>query len=600
MLGPLEVQDGERQIAIASGKQRTLLAYLLIHRSATVSTDRLVEELWSSAPPPTAAKIVRNLVSELRKQLGTGDGVALVTEGGGYRLQVTAEQIDACRFEALSTEGRRLLESGEAERAADVLREALDLWHGTPFSGLGREAFAEVEAARLEGVRLGCLEERIDADLALGRHAELVPELESLVAREPFRERLREHLLVALYRSGRQADALAAYRDARRAFTQELGIEPGRRLQELERAILAQDPSLDLPTQRSVAVLRRRGGVLVALGAAALLVAAAVLALTLDDRNSPKGLAAITPNSIGAIDPETGLIVAQVSLPAAARRLAASNGVVWALSTTERTLYRIDAERRQVTGQARFDGVVSDVAAADDEVWVLHGDSGSGAARVTHYAGDQLDPLELDSFDLGTPLAGAGANYQVPDDEIAVGEEALWVTVRAEHSGGGAVVLDRSGRIRRRLSGNVYAIAPDADASWLVGEQLLRRVAADGTGVDLPLASSGIAIAVAVGEGAVWAVTTKVPTYRPEPPYRGRSLITRVDPEAEAVSTTIPVGGLPESVAAGLGSVWVTDVERYALLRIDPRTNTVVDTIQLGARPRDVAIAGGLVWVAVI
>jgi DNA-binding SARP family transcriptional activator/streptogramin lyase len=602
VLGPLEVHDGERRIPIAAGKQRALLAYLLVHRDTTISTDRLVDELWPSAPPATAAKIVRNLVSELRKQLGA-DGVAIVTDGGGYRLHVSAEQVDASRFEALTAQGRRLLEGGEAHRAAEVLSEALGMWRGVAFAGLGPEPFAEAEAARLEEVRLACLEERIEADLALGRHAKVVPELDALVTREPFRERFREQLMLALYRSGRQADALAAYRDARHAFSGELGIEPGRALQKLERAILAQEPSLDLPAQPRAAALRRKGGVLVALGAAALLVAALAVATTLDNRGAPKGLAALTPNSIGAIDPATGRIVAQVPIGAAVFRLAASDDAVWALSTTERTLYRIDSSLRELTGSARLDAVVADVAATDDDVWVLHAGK-SGAAVVTHYAGDQPAPLRLESVDVGMSLLGAGgASFGVADDRIAVGDDSLWVTTSAERPGG-VVALDRhSGRLRFRLGGYVYGLALGADATWLVAEQLLRRVDTEAWQVDLEitLPSPGVAVAAAVGEGAVWALTLPEIYYGAQGPRRtGRGIVTRVDPASEAVSTTIPIGGIPDSIAAGLGSVWITDLDRQMLVRVDPHTNTVVDRIELGARPTSVTLAGGLVWVAVI
>lgn len=601
VLGPLEVDDGERHIAIASGKQGALLAYLLVHRDTTISTDRLVDELWPSGSPPTAVKIVRNLVSELRKLLGSEDGVALVTEGGGYRLRVSADQIDAGRFEALSAQGRRLVERGETRQAAEVLREALGLWRGAAFSGLGREPFAEAEAARLEQVRLASLEARIEADIALGRHAELVSELEALVTREPFRERFREQLMLALYRSGRQADALGAYRDARRTFSRELGIEPGRALQELERAILAQDSTLDLPDWPRVAAVRRRGGVLVALGAAALL--AAAVALTLDDRGAPTGLAALTPNSIGAIDPETGRIVAQVPLGAAAARLAGSDAVVWALSTTERTLYRVDAERRELTGSARLDGVVADVAAADDEVWVVHAGR-SGATVVTRFTGDQAAPLRSDALQPGTQLLGAGgANFGVADDRIAVSDDTVWVTASAARPGG-IVALDRStGRIRARLPGLVYGVALGPDATWLVAEQLLRRVDMQAWRVDLeiPLPSPGLAVAAAVGEGAVWALTLPNIYFGVQGAERtGRGIVTRVDPESTSVSTTIPIGGIPDSIAAGLGSVWITDTETQVLVRVDPRSNTIVDRIPLGARPTSVALAGGLVWVAVI
>jgi DNA-binding SARP family transcriptional activator len=304
-----------------------------VHRDAVVTTDRLVAELWPTAAPPTAAKIVRNLVSELRKLVGGSNGVVLETEAGGYRLRLPGEQIDAVRFQRLVEQGIRLREHGEVTDAARILREALALWRGEPFADVADEQFAASEAARLEELRLVCLEERIDADLALGRDAELVPELETLIRREPLRERLRAQLMLALHRSGRQADALAAYQDARRTLVAELGLEPRRELQELERAILDQDPSLDAPERRA-AQSRRRGYSVVALGIAALLLVAAAAAVVASRDHEALALTGLAPNTVGAIDPETGRSVAQVPLGAAANRLASSDEVLWVLSTT--------------------------------------------------------------------------------------------------------------------------------------------------------------------------------------------------------------------------------------------------------------------------
>ena len=186
------------------------------------------------------------------------------------------------------------------------------------------------------------------------------------------------------------------------------------------------------------------------------------------------------------------------------------------------------------------------------------------------------------------------------DDVIAVGDDTVWVTASAEHPGS-LVALDRdSRRMRGRLPGAVSGLALDADAAWLVAEQLLRRVDTDAMQVDLEIAlpSPGVAVAVAVGQGAVWALTA--PDFGTQWTGRvGRGVLTRVDPETTAVATTIGLGGRPEAVAAGLGSVWITDGEQNALIRVDPRSNDVAERIQLGARPRDVVTAGGLVWVAV-
>ncbi|MGZ5322330.1 MAG: BTAD domain-containing putative transcriptional regulator, partial [Solirubrobacterales bacterium] len=208
------------------------------------SADRLIDELWGGGPPERAAAALRVNVSRLRKTLSQD---VLATKSPGYVIRVEPEELDLHRFERLVDEGRSLLARGLPADASERLREALSLWRGPALADFGYESFAQTAITRLEEIRLAAVELRIDADLALGRHDDLVGELEALVAEQPLRERLRGHLMTALYRSGRQAEALDAYRDARRALVDELGIEPCTALQELEQAILRQEPTLKLP-----------------------------------------------------------------------------------------------------------------------------------------------------------------------------------------------------------------------------------------------------------------------------------------------------------------------------------------------------------------
>jgi DNA-binding SARP family transcriptional activator len=240
LLGPLEVSEHDRALALGGVKQRSLLAILLLQANELVSTDRLIDQLWGAAPPATAAKSIQVYVSRLRKALGEG---RLATHTPGYVLRIEPSELDLARFERLAGEARR----AAPETAARKLREALALWRGPALADLAYESFAQVEIGRLEEMRLAVLERRIDADLALGRHAELVGELEALVSRYPLRERLRCQLMLALYRSARQAEALDAYRAARRELSEELGLEPSEELKRLEQAILRQDPALELP-----------------------------------------------------------------------------------------------------------------------------------------------------------------------------------------------------------------------------------------------------------------------------------------------------------------------------------------------------------------
>ncbi len=244
ILGPLEARRGDAALPVGQGKQRAVLTLLLLHAGRVVGVDALLDALWGEAPPPTAGKALQVHVSHLRRALGPG---VIVTRAPGYLLAAAPEDVDAARFERLAAEGRAALEAGDARDAAGLLRAALALWRGPALADVAYEPWAQTEAARLEELRELATEDRVEADLALGRHAALVPELEQLVARAPGRERLREQQMLALYRCGRQGDALAAYRRARRALVEELGLEPGPRLQEIERAILEHDPALGAP-----------------------------------------------------------------------------------------------------------------------------------------------------------------------------------------------------------------------------------------------------------------------------------------------------------------------------------------------------------------
>ena len=257
ILGPLEALDGERRLSLGGTRQRAVLALLLLHGNKALARDMIIDELWGESPPQTAHKVLQNCISALRKEL-PGGAETLGTAGAAYVLRLEPDELDRNRFERGLADGRAALAAGDAAAAAAELREALTLWRGFPLSDFAYEGFAQDEIARLDELHTAGLEDRIEADLALGRHAELVPELEALVARHPVRERLRAQLMLALYRSGRQAEALSSYRDARRTLLDELGIEPGRALQELERAILAQDAALDTaPAARASAPGRR-------------------------------------------------------------------------------------------------------------------------------------------------------------------------------------------------------------------------------------------------------------------------------------------------------------------------------------------------------
>jgi DNA-binding SARP family transcriptional activator len=254
VLGPLEVWRGTDQLTPSAPKQRAVLAVLLLNANSVVSSDRLIDELWGEDPPASAQAALQVHVSQLRRQLHSthresGSNELIVTRPPGYIVRIAPDQLDLHRFERLVAEGAQALTEGRAQDAAERLRQALGLWRGPPLADLQFEAFPHVPAARLEELRLAAVEKRIEADLACGRHAELVGELQELCAEHRLQEGFAAQLMLALYRSGRQADALAVYQRTRKTLVDELGIDPRPALQRLERDILVHDPSLDLAAE---------------------------------------------------------------------------------------------------------------------------------------------------------------------------------------------------------------------------------------------------------------------------------------------------------------------------------------------------------------
>ena len=259
LLGPLEVVEAGEPVALPAGQPSALLARLLLDANRALSVEVLVDAIWGESPPGSARKVLQAYVSQLRKLVGAE---RVETRPGGYAVRVQAEELDLARFEELTEAART---TADPERRSSLLADALALWRGPALAEFRAEPFAPTAARRLDDLRISALEQRIDADLALGRHEQVVPELEALVAQEPLREQPRRQLMLALYRSGRQAEALAHFREGRRVVVEELGLEPGNALQELERAILRRDPALDV---RPEPTMVRRGPVI---GAAAAL-----------------------------------------------------------------------------------------------------------------------------------------------------------------------------------------------------------------------------------------------------------------------------------------------------------------------------------------
>jgi DNA-binding SARP family transcriptional activator len=362
----------------------------------TVSADRLVEGLWGESPPASAPKMVQLYVSRLRRVLD-GDGARIVTRGRGYELQLPEGAVDAVRFE-------RLVDTQP--------REALALWRGEPLADLADEPFAAAEIRRLEELRLRATELAIDADLAAGRHAEVIGELDALVAKEPLRERLHGQRMLALYRSGRQADALEAYRDARKALVEQIGVEPGAELRRLHEAILAQDPALDAPApaerEREPPPPHARRSRRLLVAAAALLLAG-VLAFGVIRVLEPEGLAGIDEDAVGLIDLDSGHITAQYSVGHGPQAVAVGAGSAWVANQLDGTVSRIDRERSE---RVTIDvgGEPSGLAFGAGSLWVADGE-GRTVAQIAPQSNKALQRIAV----------GNAAHA------VAVGSGAVWV-----------------------------------------------------------------------------------------------------------------------------------------------------------------------------
>jgi DNA-binding SARP family transcriptional activator len=379
LLGPFDVLVDGRSAQLGGAKQRALLAILAVHANDVVPADRLIDELWSGNAPESAVNTLQGYVSRLRKALApagsNGAEPIIVFRPPGYVLTVSSEQIDSRRFERLVAEGESRAATGDAKGAADSLRKGLDLWQGPALSDFTYEEFAQAEIARLEELRLKASEERIDADLRCGRHGELVPELEALVAEHPLRERLRAQLMLSLYRCGRQGDALSVYRDTRKTLSEELGIEPTLPLRELERAILRHDPLLEPPRRSgptAVAVTRLPRRVRIAV--AGVVVAAGAVALGLAVRTSGGGSVKVVANSIAVVDPRTNEVVDDIRVGDYPTAVAAGNGSVWVGNGGDNTVQWIDAKTRRASFATAAQQPL-DLAVTRRALWIANGTS---------------------------------------------------------------------------------------------------------------------------------------------------------------------------------------------------------------------------------
>jgi len=579
ILGPLEVRDGETEVALRGGQQRKLLAILLLHTGEAVSSDRLIEELWDGKPPETAAKALQGYVSSLRKQLGSE---AVETVGAGYRLQVAPEDTDAGQFEELLGEARPL----ERAPAAVKLREALALWRGPPLTDFTYDEFARNEIDRLEELRLGCIERRIDLELALGHHDDLVPELEALVHTYPLRERLRRHLMVALYRSGRQAEALDAYRDARTALRDELGIEPSEELQALQRSILDHDPALAAPprvelpgaARKSRAPERRRLRrplLAVAIGLAILGGAAAAIALT----SGAKETAAIVVPSNSVVRIEGTKVGSYETVGRRPTAIAVGLRGVWVANSASGTVTRLDpATGKYVDTIGAGGGDLNDIAVGFGSVWVANGNDGT----IT-----EIDPRA----DQAGPPIQLGRQTLAPDPVfyIAVGSHYVWATrgnrlLRIDPHTTQAEVWAYVGNPTGLTTGRGYIWVTTDSQNLLRIDPRMRT-----NNVDAHSLTAGVSSPV-YARGSLWLIEG--------------SEIQQINPITFETGDAFHVAVLPVSLAVGNGALWATAYDRnyrparLSRVALNGRQTTslrVGRSLSLSA----VATGGGATWVAV-
>ena len=501
--------------------------------------------------------MVQLYVSHLRRVLD-GDAVRIVTRGRGYALELAEDEVDAVRAERLLEESRP--------------REALALWQGEPLEDLADEPFAAPEIRRLEELRLRAAERAIDDDLAAGRHAEVIAELDALVAANPLRERLHAQRMLALYRAGRQSEALEAYRAARAELVEQIGVEPGAELQRLHEQVLAHDPALDLPAaaepEPGAPPPRRSRALLV--GAAAL-VLAGVLAFGIVRVLEPDSLDGIGEDHVGLIDPDGGRITAEYTVGHSPGAVTAGAGSVWVANRLDGTVSRIDRDRQVTT--IDVGGAPAALAFGAGSLWVADGDAREVA---------QVDPGS-NKVRQRIPAANGPRS-------LALAEGALWVVSGAEgdvHR----VDLDHLNAVRTiPLGVKASAIAAGAGALWVASEEAgnVTRVDPRSGRVVEAIPVGHAPSALAVGEGGVWVAD------------RIDGTLARVDPKRNAVTWLAAVGRDPAAVAVGEGAVWVAGGEEGTVARVDPEGPRVVTRRKTGSSPSALAVAEGAVWIAAV
>jgi DNA-binding SARP family transcriptional activator len=614
ILGPLEVVEDGETVALGTLKERLVLGVLLLHANEFVSRERLIDDLWGEAPPPTARKAVNVYLSKLRKVLARNGDDPIETASGGYRLRVDPDAVDASRAQLLVASAREHASRGEVESAADCFKEALSLWRGPTLAGLQLESRGRDEVAQLDELRLAALMDRIDCDLALGHHDQALGELNVLVREHPLRERLRAQQMLALYRADRQAEALEAYAEARRTLVDDLGIEPSEALQRLQQAILRHDPVLETPEgtatvngipsaaapqQRpprpeaaapdSRRRFRPRPRQLVLAGFVLLAAAAAAAAIL---SASASATPRIVPNSLVELNPRTGKPILVKRVGALPGPIAITRTAIWTANYGSDDVSRYDlrthtVDTRGVTPGQPFDIVfdregnawVTNTPANDEPVprsVVIRLEAGTGGTSPGEIGPSHVDPI-------GFPLPMAGFE--------AIGGGHVWVIVGGHGPLAGdnrvAVVdVDTDQVSVLHLDESATSVAYGYDTAWVgtygggqstYGQPDDNRIEAFRAGHskpdDIVLDKHGAnwgPVSIAVGDGAVWALTCC---------NSGEHLL-KINPITLHIQRTVDLSGVvPDGVAVGAGGVWT--INDHSVTKIDPRTDKIIRTFPL-------------------
>jgi DNA-binding SARP family transcriptional activator/DNA-binding beta-propeller fold protein YncE len=637
ILGPLEVLEDGRPLPLGRLKERIVLAVLLLHANEFVSRERLIDEIWGPAPPPTARKAVNVYVSKLRKTLTHNGHDPIATVAAGYRLQLGPEDLDTERLQRLLAHARDRVAAGELETASGVFREALALWRGPTLPDLPFESFARAEVEQLDELRLAALMDRIDCDLALGRHDQVLGELNLFVREHPLRERLRAQQMLALYRADRQADALDAFAEARRTLVDDLGIEPSEALQRLQQAILRHDPSLETPegtaavnglppTAPTPAVAAEKRAPRRRFRPRRRRLAVAILSTS-----SARATPPILPNSLVRLDPRSGRVVSVARMgadPGDLGAISVTPTAIWTANQGDGTISRYDLRTHRVETRGGLPWLSDDpvdhvVADADGNAWFTS--EMPMVTRLTPGAGGTSAPLhslKAQTIDVPGPAVGYEAlgggylwtvvgPYTFPgqDDRLSVINPVSNVVVDSVRLGRATTALafgDGTAWVGAWMNEGNGPPAPSLGASWLYairtggGDEAqpfldrhpLRRLLTTG--------DTWGPVGIAVGEGAVWVLTCGICNQGPKP-YLEHRMLLKIDPDTLQVLKRIPLDRQTDYLAVGAGAVWLTAAKDRFVWQLDPTTGRTLRAIPLrkkgGAHTCGIAATSKAVWV---